>query len=299
MKTILITGGAGFIGSRLTKVLLEKGHEVIVIDLNVSRLPSHERLQVFALDITKDSLPDCVSNNIDSIIHLAGRNIFGKWTDVFKQSVYDSRILSTRKLIDAISGWDKKPESFVCASAFGFYGNKGDELVSEVAPAGTDFLAKVCIDWEKEARRASNLGVRAVCVRTANVLGNGGLLAPLFVPFKFGLGAWIGKGNTWFPWVHIDDIVAIYIFAVENNSVSGSINTSAPEYVKQKEFMKLFGQALHRKVLFSIPIFVLRIIYKDLASIFTYGVKMDSSKLGALGFDFKYKNLSDAFKSLK
>lgn len=299
MKTILITGGAGFIGSRLTKVLLEKGYKVIVIDLNVSRLPAHQRLQVFALDITKDSLPSSIANNVDAIIHLAGRNIFGKWTDAFKRSVYDSRILSTRKLVDAISSWEKKPESFVCASAFGFYGNKGDELVSETASAGTDFLAKVCVDWEKEALRASDFGVRAVCIRTANVLGNGGLLAPLFVQFKFGLGAWIGKGDTWFPWVHIDDIVAIYIFAVENMSLSGCINTSAPEHVKQKEFMKLFGQALHRKVLFSIPIFVLRIMYKDLASIFTFGVKMDSSKLMNLGFDFKYKNLSDAFKSLK
>lgn len=299
MKTILITGGAGFIGSRLTQVLLEKGYKVIVIDLNVSKLALHERLQAFALDITKDVLPSVIENSVDAIIHLAGRNIFGKWTNEFKQSIYDSRILSTRKLIDAVALWQRKPESFVCASAFGFYGDKEDTCVDEMELSGTDFLAKVCVDWEKEAVRANELGIRAVCIRTANVLGNGGLLAPLFVPFKFGVGAWIGKGDTWFPWVHIEDIVRIYIFAVENASLKGSVNTSAPEYIKQKDFMKLFGQVLHRKVLFSIPIFVLRLIYKDLATIFTYGVKMDSSKLKALGFEFTYKNLSDAFKSLK
>ncbi len=294
-KTILITGGSGFIGTKLTQTLLEKGYSVVVADLGKPKI-AHNNLSYIKLDMSKDALPSDYDGKIHGIIHLAGKNIFGRWTQKFQREVYNSRILSTRNLVATISQWNVKPSVFVSASAFGIYGNKRDAIVHEQSEAGTDFLAQVCQDWEIEARNAEKFGIRSVQIRTAHVLGKGGLLAPLFVPFKCGLGAWIGKGNAWLPWVHIDDIVAIYVHALETESLTGPVNTGAPDQVRQKEFMKRFGNAMHKHVLFSIPIFVLRLVYGDLALTFDNSTKMISKKLTDNGFVFRYTNLDDALK---
>jgi len=294
-KTILVTGGSGFIGTKLTQSLLDKGYTVVVADLRKPQI-EHTNLSFIKLDVSKDALLSEYDGKIYGIVHLAGKNIFGRWTEGFKKRVYDSRIVSTRNIVNTISKWNIKPQVFMSASAFGVYGNKGEEIVTERSSVGTDFLAHVCEDWEYEAHVAEGVGIRAVQIRTAHVLGKGGLLAPLFLPFKFGLGAWIGKGNAWIPWVHIDDIVAIYVFAIENEVLSGPVNTGAPELVRQKEFMKRFGKAMHKRVLFSIPIFLLRLVYGELALTFDTSVRMNSDMLTKAGFTFKYTHLDDALK---
>jgi uncharacterized protein (TIGR01777 family) len=296
-KTILITGGSGFIGTKLTEALLDKGCAVVVVDLSEPRI-KHELLTFEKLNLSHDEIPKRYDGVLYGIIHLAGKNIFGLWTEGFKKSVYDSRIESTRKIVETISHWNNKPKVLVSASAFGFYGNAGEVEVNELAKSGTDFLAKVCVDWEAEAKKAEDYGIRTVQIRTAHVLGNGGLLSPLFVPFKFGLGAWIGKGKAWLPWVHIEDIVNIYIFAVENENLHGSVNTGAPEQIRQIDFMKMFGKAYGRYVLFSIPIFLLYLRYGDLAYTFDNSSKMSSGKLLEAGFKHKYPQLIEALEDV-
>jgi uncharacterized protein len=291
-KTILVTGGSGFIGSRLTKAFLALGYKVIVADMVPPRF-TDEQLTFLKINLSTETLPTEYDGQIYAVVHLAGKNIFGRWTRVFKQEVYDTRINSTRHLVEAFASWQVKPSVFVSASAFGFYGDKGEELVHEGATSGADFLSKVCVDWEAEAEKASSLGVRVVSVRTAHVLGKGGLLAPLFVPFRFGVGAWIGSGMAWLPWVHIDDIVGIYVFAVKHD-IRGPINTAAPGLVRQKEFMKEFGRAMHRVVLFSIPIFLLYLRYGELAYTFDNSTKMSSDKLVGAGFTYKHPTLERA-----
>ena len=296
-STILITGGSGFIGTRLTTALLDHGHSVVVADIVAPRI-KHERLSFEKMDLSHDELPASYDGKIDGIVHLAGKNIFGRWTQSFKKEVRDSRIESTRKIVATISAWQTKPKTFVSASAFGYYGNAGETEVDESGAAGTDFLAGVCAEWEAESRKAETAGIRTVQIRTANVLGKSGLLAPLFVPFTFGLGAWIGTGKAWFPWVHVDDIVGIYVFALENENLSGPVNTAAPEQVRQKDFMKAFGASMHRWVLFSIPIFVLRMRYGALADTFDNGVRMSPQKVLATGYHYKYPKLADALTAV-
>jgi len=296
-KTILVTGGSGFIGTKLTQALLDKGYAVVVSDLVKPKI-KHERLTFKKSDLSIDKISKRYDGVLYGIINLAGKNIFGRWTEDFKKSVYESRIESTKKIIGTISHWNTKPKVFVSASAFGFYGNAGEGEVNESANSGTDFLAKVSVDWEEEAKKAEAFGIRSVQIRTAHVLGNGGLLAPLFLPFRLGLGAWIGTGSAWFPWVHIEDIVNIYIFSVENDSLHGPVNTGAPEKIRQKDFMKMLGKTYGRYVLFSIPIILLYLRYGALASTFNNSVKMSSKKLLEAGFKHKHPELKEALEDV-
>lgn len=292
-----MTGAAGFVGTALVKELLVRGYRVLAVDVRPIAL-THERLTFVSLDLAHKKLPETLDGEIAGVVHLAGKNIFGRWTPSFKQVVYDSRIVSTRNLVNTISAWKVKPEVYISASAFGYYGDKGEELVTEGALPGSDFGAKVCVDLEREAEKACLADIRTVHLRTAHVLGRGGLLAPLFLPFRLGLGATLGRGKGYLPWVHIDDIVLLYIYALEHDSVSGPINTGAPERVRQKEFMQRFAHALGRPLLFFIPIFLLRLRYGELADSFENSVAMSSQKISDLGFAYRYQKLDDALHAV-
>ncbi|MDO8635204.1 MAG: TIGR01777 family oxidoreductase, partial [Dehalococcoidia bacterium] len=209
---VIITGGAGFIGQRLTAALIEKGHQITVLDHH----PPSSEVAFVQVDLAGQELPAELFQNIDAIIHLAGRNIFARWNQQVKKQIYDSRIVGTRGLVKSLAKLARKPEVFISASAVGFYGDRGEENLDESSTQGSDFLAKVCIDWEKEALVAGNYGIRTVQVRTSPVLGAGGLLAKIAPLYKLGLGGPLGSGNHWFPWVHLQDIVNIYVFALEN-----------------------------------------------------------------------------------
>ena len=275
-KHILVTGSSGFIGTHLTTALAKKGYKVIT-STRENLLPLH------------------LEGTIHGIIHLGGKHIFGRWTPDFKKAIYNSRIDSTRQMIQSVSTWKNKPVVFMCASAFGIYGDKKEQLVDESSKPGTDFLATLCVDWESEAKKAEGIGIRSVQIRITHVLGKKGLLAPLYLPFKLGFGAWIGKGSGWFPWVHIDDLIHAILFVLETPTISGPVNICSPQSVRQKEFMILFGKSLHRWVVFQIPIFLLRLRYGSLADTFKNSAKLSSQKLLDAGFRFKFNTLKDAF----
>lgn len=296
-RAILITGGSGFIGTKLTQSLLEKGYYVVVADLIEPKI-KHKDLTFEKLDLTVDEIPKKYDGVLCCIINLAGKNIFGRWTENFKKSVYKSRIESTKKIVRTLSHWKTKPSVFVSASAFGFYGNTGEVAVDEFARPGKDFLSKVSFEWEMEAKKVEEFGIRSVQIRTPHVLGNGGILGPLFHPFSLGIGAWVGNGNAWFPWAHIEDIVNTYIFAIENKSLYGPVNTSATQKIRHKDFMKVLGRSYGRYVLFSIPTFLLYLRYGDLAYAFNNSVKMYSRKLIDAGFKYKYPNLKEALDDI-
>jgi uncharacterized protein (TIGR01777 family) len=296
-KNILITGGSGFIGTHLTQELLKRGCRVIVVDRSAPKI-NHDNLSFVKLDLTKEDLPKEYDGVLFAVVHLAGKSIFGRWTESFKKEAYDSRILSTKSLARSFSTWQEKPKVMVSASAFGYYGDKGDVLVTEEDSPGKDFGAGLCKDWEEEVQKSSALGMRTVQVRTANVLGQGGLLSPLWLPFKCGLGFYLGKGEGWFPWIHIEDIVALYLFAIENEKVSGPVNAAGEDYVTQKEFMKTFAGLMKTWAVVSIPIIFLFIRFGDFAFSFNNSVKMSSEKITGLGFVFKYRKLDTALRSI-
>ena len=296
-RTILVTGASGFVGGRLTRALLQRGYAVVAAGAHAPAL-KHGRLTFEKLDVVYDAIPERYDGELYGIVHLAGKNILGRWTKAFKDGVYASRIASTKKIVDTVARWKSKPRVLVSASAFGFYGDAGDVEVDESAGPGADFLAGVCADWEAEATRAQIYGVRAVQVRMPHVLGDGGLLAPLFLPFKFGLGAWIGEGDTWMPWAHIDDVVAIYIHALETEGLSGPLNAATQDHVRQKELMQRFAHALGRRALLRIPVSVLRLRYGALALTFDNSVKLSPKKLLDSGFVFKYPSLDAALTAV-
>lgn len=296
-KTILITGGSGFIGTKLTERLLKEGYAVIVVDKFPPK-SKHPDLSFLKLDLMKEILPSEYEGKLHGIVHLAGKNIFGRWTASFKKVVYDSRIESSRNLYNSFAAWQEKPKVLVSASAFGYYGNKGDEIVTEESSHGDDYGAGLCVDWEKEIQKAEEFGVRTVSLRSANVLGSGGFLTPLLLPFRFKLGFYLGKGEGWFPWIHIDDIVSLYLFALTNENVHGPVNAASPGLVTQKEFMMTLGKLFKTLVMVSVPIWALSLRYGELARTFNNSVKMTSKKVEALGFTFKYADLKEALASI-
>lgn len=296
-KTVLITGGSGFIGTQLARQLLIKGYSVIIVDRNPPKI-SDTNLSFKKLNLSQEKLPEEYDGTIFAVIHLAGKSIFGRWTRSFKKEIYDSRILSTRSLVQSFSLWQQKPSVVVSASAFGYYGDAKNKIVSEDDMFGQDFGSHLCCDWEFEAQKNNDLGIRTVQIRTANVLGKGGLLSPLFFPFKYKLGFYLGKGDGWFPWIHIDDIIALYMYSIENKNVFGPINAASEDYVTQKEFMKTLSGVMKTWVTISIPIVFLYMRFGEFALSFNNSVKMSSHKATSLGFICTYKKLDTALRSI-
>jgi len=291
---VIITGGAGFIGQRLTDALIEKGHQITVFDHH----PPSSGVAFVQVDLAGQELPAELFQNVDAIIHLAGRNIFARWNQQVKKQIYDSRIVGTRGLVKSLSKLARKPEVFISASAVGFYGDRGEENMDESSTQGSDFLAKVCTDWEKEALVARNYGIRTVQVRTAPVLGAGGLLAKVAPLYKLGLGGPLGSGNHWFPWVHLRDIVNIYVSALENSDIRGPVNACSPHLVRNIEFSRVLAQIMHRPHLFKVPRWAVRLVFGDLADVVLSSQKVHPAVLTRTGYQFVFPYIRKALETL-
>ena len=301
-KKVIVTGASGLIGSLLCKELINRGDAITIF----TKSPDMTRIKIpGAVDYVdwnyrKPKDWQSIIDGKSAIIHLAGANISGKrWTKKHKKEIFDSRIISTQNLIKAIENSTLKPECLIISSAVGYYGNAGDEILTETSPSGTDFLAEVCRDWEKESEIVDSLGIRRVNVRTGIVLSTeGGALKKMVLPFKLFIGGSLGNGKQWFPWIHIDDIIRIYIDALDNISIKGPINAAAPGIVSMKEFSKILGNTINRPSIFSVPKIILRLVIGKVTESILASQRVVPKALLDSGFKFKFENIQEALRDL-
>jgi len=297
-KLILVTGATGMIGSKLTKKLSELGYSVGSISRNPNKSKSQLPWCQFHIDYNKpDELKDYISKSY-GVINLAGASIADKkWTPEYKKEILDSRINSTKMIVDAINLSPNKPKVLINGSAIGIYGNTADKEIDEKSPTGNGFLAEVTVRWENEAKRL-NSNVRLVLARTGVVLDeNGGALEKMIMPFKFFVGGPIGSGRQWLSWIHIDDLVNLFIWSIEN-PISGPINFTAPNPVIMSEFAKELGKVMSRPSIFPVPEFVLKLILGESSAMVTNSNKVIPKVALENNFKFTYINLNSALKSI-
>lgn len=292
---IVLTGGSGFIGTQLSKKLLALGDTVIVVD-KTAPVFTHERLYFIQCDITTAQLPFNVLEQTDAVINLAGEPIAQKWTESTKERIRESRIVSTRHIVESMRAATNRPTILINASAVGYYGERGDEELSERSPKGDGFLADVVEDWETQAHKAEEFGTRVVCIRTAPVVGHGGIIAGLRRSARFGFISKLSKKDFWQPWIHEDDIVNVYLFALQTSTLQGTVNAVAPDVVTHDAFMHLFAKATKRRLLGAVPPFIARIRFGELFHELTKSTRVSPKLLIDKGFVFVYPTLAEAMK---
>lgn len=294
-KKVIVTGGSGFAGRHLVTKLLAKRYDVTVIDI----MPPRQNQTTFLkMDLQKEVPNHDLFEGVEGVIHLAGKSIFIRWSDDIKKAIYDSRIRSTRNLIYAFEKTSKKPKVFISASAVGFYGDGGEKKLVEQSPHGKDFLARVVIDWEKEADKARHLGIRTIQMRTAPILGRGGLL-DINVPFfRLGLGGPLASGRQWFSWIHIDDLVNIYFLSLEHSTLKGPINACSPHPVRNVYFTKSLAKVLKKPTFLSLPRWALRILFSDLADSLIMSQKVYPEKIISYGYHFIFPDIKEALSDI-
>lgn len=295
---ILVTGATGLVGGTLLPLLKSNGHEVIVLTRNPEtagvRLPID--CQIIPWDplspINVPNLPE----NIDAVIHLCGEGIAdGRWTLKRKQEIYDSRILSTRNLLNQFI--KVPPKIWISASAIGYYKNSSPSTLDETAPPDEGFLAKVCQDWETETFKAEGLGIRTIALRLGIILGHdGGATARLLPPFRLGFGGPLGQGNQWMSWIHVRDVAGLILTALENSAYRGPINAVSPHPASNREFTRVLAKILKRPAIFTIPAFVLKVIFGEMSQLLLASQNISAQKAIGLGYKFVYPKLKIALK---
>lgn len=292
MKQIVVTGGTGFIGQKLVSTLKERDYEVTVIGRE------GREAGVIKIDLANVEPSPDLFEGVEAVIHLVGAPIFQRWNNKTKQAIYESRILSTRNIVSALAKTKKKPKALISASAIGYYGDRGEEILDESASPGSDFLARVCIDWEQEARAADSLGIRAIQVRTAPVLGKGGILDLIAPLYRSGLGAILGDGKQWFPWIHHADIVGIYLFCLEQTSLNGPVNACSPRSSRFADFARTLAAVLHRPLLLKASPWLLRLVIGELAGAALFSQHTTPKRLIDAGYTFQFPELKEALTSI-
>lgn len=296
MKCV-ISGGTGFIGRRIVDRLLHNGHYVGVW----SRKPGLEKrgaVQSFFWDPLQGEPPEESLNKMDAVIHLAGEQVAQRWNPEVKRRIRDSRVLGTRRLVDAIGRVQHKPTVLVCASAIGYYGDRGDEVLTESSGPGSGFLADVCRAWEEEAGRAADFGLRVVKLRVGFVLGkDGGALAQMAPAFRAFVGGRLGSGRQWMPWIHAADLAEMFVYATENG-VSGVWNACSPNPVTNAAFTKELGSVLGRPTLFPVPPFALKLAFGEVGQHMLDSARVVPEAALKAGYRFRYPELGPALKNL-
>lgn len=303
-KRVIITGGTGLIGKKIIPILADKGYEIIIFTRNIDSAKNkfgNSKIDFVKWDYTVpiENIKKCL-DGCEVIINLAGASIGDRrWNESYKKIIYDSRILTTKKIVEAISKCNEKPKTLLSSSAIGYYGTTGEETLTEGSPGSSDFMASLCKDWEAEAMNAEKYGVRVAIFRTGIVLDKEeGALKRFTLPFKLFTGGYQGKGNQWVSWIHIDDLINLFLFALENKNMESAINTTTQFPVTNKEFGKILGKVLKRPCYLPVPGFVLRLAIGEFSEYILKGRKVIPEKAIDNGFVFKFEKLDIALENL-
>jgi uncharacterized protein (TIGR01777 family) len=294
---ITLTGASGFIGRRLMKLLSSSGHSLHVVSRHAgTNLPPGVKISVW--DAAAGLPPDTSLRGAECVIHLAGEPVAQRWTAESKRRIRDSRIQGTRSIVEAMSKLPEPPRALICASAVGYYGSRGDEILTEASMPGSNFLSELCIAWEGEAAAAEQLGVRVVRIRIGIVLAShGGALARMLPPFRLGLGGRLGSGRQWMSWIHLDDLCEMFRFAAEHQ-VRGPMNGVAPNSVPNADFTRMLAAAIHRPAIFPVPSFALRALFGEMAGALLSSQRAVPKGADQAGFQFRFPQLAPALADL-
>lgn len=291
----LITGATGFVGQQLLSQL--NGAHVLSRDAATAqqKLAAHN-VKAFEWQATTGPPPAEAFEGVDTVFNLAGEPVAeGRWNDAKMKRIRDSRVLGTRHLVDGIAACEQRPKTLVSASAVGYYGPRPDELLDETSTPSDGVLAKICVDWEKEALRAEKFGVRVVCLRIGVVLGRGGgAMSKMLTPFKLGVGGRLGSGKQYMPWVHVEDIVGLLLHGANTESLRGPMNGVAPGCVTNSEFTKALGRVVKRPTIFPVPAFGLKLAVGGFADILLESQQIVPRVAQESGYQFKYAGVVDA-----
>ncbi|GAB4124586.1 MAG: TIGR01777 family oxidoreductase [Raineya sp.] len=298
-EKVLITGGTGLVGKRLCQILLQEGYQVSFLSRSKKNIPN---VEVFQWDIYKGSIEQEAINTADYVVHLAGAGVAEhRWTESYKKEILESRLLSTQLLYKSIQNAPQKPKAFLAASAVGIYGfDSGTNLLDENSPQGTDFLAEVTKNWEKETSTIKELGIRTSIFRIGIVLSKeGGALAKMMQPIEFFVGAALGSGKQYMSWIHIEDLARMFLFGIKNPQIEGVFNAVGNMPATNAEFTKTLAKIL-KKPLFlpNIPSFALKIMLGEMSAMVTGGNRISNKKILEAGFKYKFNTLEEALEDL-
>jgi uncharacterized protein (TIGR01777 family) len=302
---VTVSGATGLIGRALVAALQAQGAELTVLSRDPAGASATlaaaglEPVEIVPWDPLKDPAPAQALAGREVLVHLAGENVAQRWTARAKQAIRESRVSGTRHLLDGVRAASDRPAVLVSASAIGYYGQHGEEPLDEEAPAGDDFLARVCADWETEARKGSELGVRVVLLRTGVLLDPaGGALAKTLPAFRLGLGGAVAGGRQYVSWIHRNDVIGMILAALSDERWTGPVNATAPEPCTNRDFSRTLGRVLRRPALVPVPGFALRLLYGEMAEVVTTGARVVPAKPLVLGYRFEQPHLAGALRSL-
>jgi uncharacterized protein len=297
MMRVTVTGATGLLGTRLVHALKRRGEKVTVLSRNPGTAGDALGVEACDWDPTAHPAPVSALAGRDAVVHLAGEPVAQRWGDEAKHRIRASRETGTANLVAGLRAADPRPRVLVSASAVGYYGARGDERVTEETPAGDDFLAGVCAAWEREALGAQDDGVRVAVLRTGVVLDRqGGALAKMLPFFKAGAGGPVAGGRQYMPWIHVDDVVGLYLAALDGEDWRGPVNATAPEPVTNKDFSRALGRALKRPAVAPVPGFAVRVLYGQMAEIVITGQRAVPERALALGYEFRHADLDGALR---
>lgn len=294
---ILMTGATGLVGTALGRAWREAGHDLVRL---VRRREQADGVHAFYWNPEEGTIDTAVLAGVGAVVHLAGENVAARWTEERKRRIRESRVKGTQLLAEAVAAMEQPPAVFLCASAIGFYGERGDEVLDETAAPGEGFLPEVCRAWEAAADPVRARGIRTVHARISVVLAReGGALPAMLPPFRAGIAGRLGNGRQWMSWIHIDDLVRAFDCLLNDAAFEGAVNLAAPETVSNRDYTRELARAIRRPALLPVPGWVLQVLLGEMArGMILASTRVTPARLEAAGFDFRYPTIKSAFADL-